>query len=688
MAKHLLIEIGCEELPPKSLHELSQSFKETFLAGMRLEGLGYGKVKNYATPRRLALVIHDLVEQQLDREELKLGPAVASAFNADGKPTPAAKGFARTNNTTVDALLRVPGDKGERLAFKSILKGKPAEECIVSHIKTALDQLPIAKRMRWGSSRNEFVRPVKWVSLVFGDAVIDAEILGVKTGHLSRGHRFMAPQHFAVTADNYEVELRKHFVIADMEERKKLIQIKAEEQADAINGKAQIADGLLNEVAALVEWPVAITGRFDAHFLSVPPEALISSMAGHQKYFHVLDITGALMPNFITIANLESRDVAQVIEGNERVIRPRLSDAAFFYETDKKKTLASRSDALKTIVFQKDLGSIYDKTQRVSKLAGLIAQQIGSDVAKAERAGQLSKSDLVSEMVLEFDDLQGLMGKYYALNDNEDKDVAAALYEQYLPTGSSDDLPKTSTGCALALADRIDTLIGIFGIGQQPTGNKDPFALRRATLGIINIIINKSLDLDLEALYTFAFNLHKNLAVTDTVQRALNYTIERFRAYYQDQNIATEVYLAVSSRNIYNPLDFDKRIQAVHQFSQLEAASTLAAANKRVANILAKQESGEFAALIDMALLAEPAEKDLVNSLESKNADLNLATTNNDYNAVLTLLASLKPEIDAFFDSVMVMVDDTKLRNNRLAILHKLRAAFLAVADISLLANK
>jgi glycyl-tRNA synthetase beta chain len=688
MAKHLLIEIGCEELPPKSLHELSSVFESQLRLEFKQDQLSFSSIKSFATPRRLAVIVHDLVEQQPDREELKLGPAVDSAFDKEGNPSKAAEGFARSNNTTVEQLLRVPGDKGERLAYKAILTGKPASECIVNNINVALDRLPIAKRMRWGSSRNEFVRPVKWVALVFGDTVIDAEILGVKTGHLSRGHRFMAPHHFAVTANNYEAELRNHFVIADMEERKRLINIKAEEQADAINGKAQVAESLLNEVAALVEWPVAITGRFDAHFLSVPPEALISSMAGHQKYFHVTDKNGALMPNFITIANLESRDVAQVIEGNERVIRPRLSDAAFFYETDKKKTLATRCDALKTIVFQKDLGSIYDKTVRVSQLAGLIAKLIGGDVAKAERAGLLSKSDLVSEMVLEFDDLQGLMGKYYALNDGEDNEVAAALYEQYLPTGSSDELPQTLTGCALALADRIDTLIGIFGIGQQPTGNKDPFALRRATLGIINIIVNKSLDLDLQTLYSFAFEQHKNLTVTDTVERALNYTIERFRAYYQDQNIATEVYLAVSARNIYKPLDFDKRMQAVHLFSQLEASAALAAANKRVANILAKQEGNSIASAINTALLIEPAEKDLVLSLDQKTVALEQAVGNNDYNAILTLLTSLKPDIDAFFDSVMVMAEDEKLRNNRLAILHKLRTAFLHVADISLLASK
>lgn len=687
MAKHLLIEIGCEELPPKSLNALSQSFTDAMAASFQQNELAFSSIHGFATPRRLAVIVKNLVEEQADREEVKLGPAVAAAFDKDGLPSKAAEGFARSNNTTVDALLRVPAEKGERLVYKALIKGKSASECIIENINKALDQLPIAKRMRWGSSRNEFVRPIKWIALVFGNDLIQAEILGVKTDKLSRGHRFMAPQHFSVNADNYETELRKHFVVADINKRKQLIQIQAEEQADAIGGIAQISDELLNEVTALVEWPVAITGRFDEHFLSVPPEALISSMAGHQKYFHIFNKDKQLLPNFITIANLESQDMAQVIEGNERVIRPRLSDAAFFYETDKKTTLAARCEKLKTIVFQKDLGSVFDKTQRVSKLAGIIANAIGADVEKAERAGQLCKSDLVSEMVVEFDDLQGLMGKYYALNDGENAEVASALYEQYLPTGAGNDLPSTPTGFALALADRIDTLIGIFGIGQQPTGNKDPFALRRAALGILNIIINKSLDVNLQYLYEQAFALHNPLP-TDTVQKALDYTIERFRAYYQAQDMATEVFLAVSARNIVNPLDFDKRMQAVHQFSQLTVAADLASANKRVANILAKQQGLAANASVCKNLLVEAAEINLHNALDHLQPTIKHAIDNSDYNSVLNSLSTLKPVIDAFFDGVMVMVDDEALKQNRLAILTTLREAFLHVADISLLAAK
>jgi glycyl-tRNA synthetase beta chain len=688
MAKHLLIEIGCEELPPKSLLELSNAFENVFVGLLAKDGLQHGAVKSFATPRRLAIVIHDLDEQQNDREELKLGPAVSAAFDKEGNPSKAAEGFARSNNTTVDKLSRAAGDKGERLAYKAVMIGKPSSELISSHISEALDKLPIAKRMRWGSQRNEFVRPIKWVTIVFGDTTINTEILGIPSSNVSYGHRFMAPLSFTVNADTYESALHKHYVIADITQRKNLIVTQAQQQAQAINGEAQISSSLLDEVAALVEWPIAITGKFDEHFLSVPAEALISSMAGHQKYFHIVNDKKQLLPYFITIANLESQDMVQVIEGNERVIRPRLSDAAFFFETDKKTSLLQRREQLKTIVFQKDLGSIYDKTQRVSYLAGIIAQTIGSDVEKAKRAGLLSKSDLVSEMVLEFDDLQGLMGKYYALNDAEDAEVAQALYEQYLPTGSSEDLPNTLTGCAIALADRIDTLIGIFGIGQQPTGNKDPFALRRATLGIINIIINKSLDLDLQHLYQLAFEQHKNLSVTDTVARALDYTTERFRAHYQAQNIATEIYLAVAAKAIYKPLDFDRRVHAVNQFSKTDAANTLAAANKRVANILAKQDAISLSSPINHSLLIDKAEIDLVKSLDEKMPAIAASANDNNYNEVLTILSQLNTEINTFFDDVMVMADDEKLRNNRLAILQQLRQIFLLVADISLLVAK
>ena len=688
MAKDLLIEIGTEELPPKALHTLSTSFGKSLCQSLDDAGLSYEGTELFATPRRLAIIISGLAEQQSDRTVEKLGPAIHAAYDKEGNPSKAAEGFARSNGVSFEQLERLETDKGERLAFRSTIAGQNTPLLIPAMVEEALASLPIPKRMRWGASKAEFVRPVHWVVLLFGEELIEAEILGIKAGNQTRGHRFHAPEPFTVNPANYAEQLAHKKVIASFVKRQAMIAEQVAEEAKAINGTAVIEDALLEEVTSLVEWPVALTGNFERRFLEVPAEALISSMKEHQKYFHVLDSNGELLPNFITVSNIESSDQAQVIDGNERVIRPRLSDAAFFFETDKKKTLEARCESLKTIVFQKQLGTVYEKTRRVAKLAAHIAELIGSDKALAERAALLSKSDLVSEMVFEFTDLQGIMGYYYALHDGEHEEVARALYEQYLPKGADDELPETTTGCAVALADRIDTLIGIFGIGQQPTGNKDPFALRRAALGILNIIIDKSLNLDLQDLFTFACQQYSELTEKDTVQQVLNYTTERFRAHYHAQNIQTEVYLSVSARDIYNPLDFDKRVKAVYQFSQLEESATLAAANKRVANILAKQQAGSISSGIDTTLLQEAAEQALVESLNNKAGTLDDAIAANDYQGVLSILATLKPEIDAFFDSVMVMTDDEALKNNRLAILQMLRNHFLQVADISLLAVK
>lgn len=687
MAQDLLIEIGTEELPPKALPALINSFADHVNKSLVELGLNPGQCRPFATPRRLALIIPQLDEQQADREEQKLGPAVAAAFDADGKPTKAAEGFARSNNTTVEALERVPGDKGERLAFSHVIRGRATQELLVDVIEQALAALPIPKRMRWGANRAEFVRPVKWVALVFGDNVIDAEILGVKAGDTSHGHRFHAPQPFTVNAGNYAEQLRENHVIADFAERRSIIldQIKAE--AESLGGRlGDDIDELLDEVTALVEWPVALSGQFAADFLDVPAEALVSSMVEHQKYFHVLDSHGGLMPNFITVANIDSEQPHLVVMGNEKVIRPRLTDAAFFFETDKKTSLASRCESLKKIVFQQKLGTVYDKTCRISQLAGFIAEQIGADKTQAQRAGQLAKSDLVSEMVLEFTDLQGLMGYHYALNDGEDEAVAIAIRDQYFPAGNNERMPANAIGQALALADRIDTLVGIFAIGQQPTGNRDPFALRRATLGILRIILHAGLDLDLAELYRFALRQYENLPES-AVEQALAYTMERFRALYQEKGYATEVYLAVAAKNLSRPLDFDRRADAVHRFSQQPEADELAAANKRVANILAKQAQ-HVNADVDPALLQEQAEKALHQALKDKTPVLKQAENDGDYTEALVLLAAMKPQIDAFFDQVMVMADDPALQQNRLALLGQLRQNFTRVADLSLLARK
>lgn len=688
MATDLLIELGTEELPPKALKTLSQSFGQSICQQLTDAKLNFNDSQLFATPRRLAIKITGLDEQQADQAIEKLGPAVAAAYDKAGNPSKAAEGFARSNGVIFSDLEEVSTDKGPRLAFKSLLKGQATSELVPTIVETALNNLPIPKRMRWGASRTEFVRPIHWLVLLLNNTVIDTQILGIQSSNQSRGHRFHNPAFFTVNSDTYEADLLSRKVVADYNKRQDMISQQVNQHAQTINGVAQISQDLLDEVTALVEWPVALTGKFEESFLTVPAEALISSMKEHQKYFHIFDQNDKLLPHFITVSNIESTDPQQVISGNERVIRPRLSDAAFFFETDKKQTLDARREALKKIIFQKDLGTVFDKTERLQPLSTVIAQHIGSNIEFAQHTAKLAKSDLVTEMVCEFTDLQGLMGYHYAIHEGLNAEVAAALQEQYLPKGVDSQLPQTETGCVLALADRMDTLIGIFGIGQQPTGNKDPFALRRAALGIINIIIEKNLDLDLAELYQIAADLHgDNLTVTDTVEQALAYTIERFRAYYQAQNMPTEVYLAVAARHITNPLDFNKRAQAVFNFSQLEAASSLAAANKRVANILAKQEHA-IKNPINHDLLVEDAERALVEALDAKGNAVESAAAKNDYQSVLTTLASLKSVVDEFFDNVMVMADDDNLKNNRLAILQTLRSYFLLVADISLLANK
>ena len=684
MSQDLLIEIGTEELPPKALSSLSASFTDSIINAMTADLLSFDAHIAYATPRRLALIIEGLDDKQADREEEKLGPNVKAAYDADGNPTKAALGFAKSCGVEFSSVGTSQTDKGERLSYSQIIKGSNTASLIEAYVQTALSALPVPKRMRWGASRAEFVRPIKWVNLSFGSTLINANIMGVTTSNTTRGHRFHSPEDAVVNASNYEDVLREKSVIADFSERQSMIREQVEAEAIKIGGVAQISDSLLDEVTALVEYPVALTGKFEEAFLEVPAQALISSMVEHQKYFHVLDKEGNLLPNFITVSNIRSNDPSQVIDGNERVIRPRLADARFFFETDKKVTLESRLERLKAIVFQKDLGTVYDKSQRISKLAAIIANKIGANSAHAERAALLAKTDLVSEMVLEFSDLQGLMGKYYALNDGEDAAVAQAIEEQYLPKGAGGELPASDIGAVVALADRIDTLVGIFGVGQKPTGNKDPFALRRQSLGILNIIIDRELNLDLEDIFNESKSLFTVQLDENTVADVLSYTLERFRAHYQGQGFITEIYLSVAARNISQPLDFDLRVKAVAEFNEKPEAESLAAANKRVANILAKSES-VISSDIQTNLLTEAAEKTLVDTIQSSS--IQDALQSSDYNIILNALANLKEPVDTFFDQVMVMADDEAVKNNRLAILQTLREAFLKVADISLLAK-
>lgn len=691
MSRMLLIELGTEELPPKALKALYQSFAASVADGLRSANLSFGTVTGYGAPRRLAVQIAALAEQQPDQTVEKLGPNVAAAFQADGLPTPAAAGFARSCGVAFEALERVATDKGERLVYRAVRPGQATTALVPEIVRGALDRLPIPKRMRWGARRTEFVRPAHWLVMLFGEAVIDGDILGLSAGRATRGHRFHCNQPLPLaSAEQYEETLLAAHVIASFPARRERIRDQVSALGASLGGAAVIDEALLDEVTGLVEWPAALAGRFEERFLTVPQEALISSMKEHQKYFHVVDAAGRLLPAFITVANIESSDPAKVIAGNERVIRPRLSDAAFFFETDLKLPLASRREQLRSIVFQEQLGTVYAKTERIARLAALIAATIGANSGWARRAGELSKADLLTGMVGEFDDMQGIAGSYYAAHDGEPDDVALALREQYQPRFAGDALPTTATGVAVAMADRLDTLVGIFGIGQPPTGSKDPFALRRAALGVLRMIVEKGYDIDLRVLLAAAQQgyVDEAPAIADDpklVGAVLAYLVERLRAGYEEEGIAVEVFQAVSAKQLSHPLDIDQRVQAVHHFSQLPEAQALAAANKRVSNILAKQGDTALPALND-ALLQEPAERALSEALDAQTTAVAPLFTAHRYREALEQLASLRAPVDTFFDDVMVMVEDEALRNNRLALLAQLRALFLEVADISMLA--
>lgn len=688
-----LVEIGTEELPPKALLTLSNAFREGVLSQLKAEQLAFSEVKSFASPRRLAITISNLEEQTPTKEIVAWGPPIKVAFDDDGKPTRAAEAFASKNGIAINDLKsNVDNDgKQDKLCLRATEAGRNTAELIGPIVEAALNALPIPKRMRWGANREEFVRPIHWVVILLGSSTINTKVMGITSGNTSRGHRFHSTGEIAISSPaDYQETLRDAYVIVDFAERRELIRDGVTKAAEKAGGTAVINDDLLNEVTALNEWPVPLLGHFEDRFLAVPSEALISSMAEHQKYFHVVDNNGKLLPMFITVANIESTDPAQVVNGNERVIRPRLSDAAFFYETDLKTSLEARRESLKNIVFQAKLGSIFDKTERVAKLAAALSSATGADPALASRAAELSKSDLVSEMVGEFDDLQGIMGRYYAINDGENTEVAEALLEQYLPRYAGDDIPATATGATLALADRLDTLVGIFGIGQPPTGSKDPFALRRASLGALRIIVERKIDLDLHEALSLAISQHSTLnsnseAASKISKQVLTYMIERFKAWYVDENIPAEVFLAVAEKQLSNPLNIHQRVLAVHAFNQLPEAAALAAANKRVSNILAKQQSVSVPTEVDNNLLADAAEKALALALVELSSEVKPLKQDRDYTQMLKQLARLRQPVDSFFDDVMVMVEDDALRNNRLALLQQLRNLFLEVADISLL---
>lgn len=685
MSRDLLIEIGTEELPPKALKKLSADFANGIETRLGKAELGFSNVKPFASPRRLAVLVSDLAEQTPDRDTERRGPALQAAFDDNGCPTKAAEGFANSCGVPVGDLEQLETDKGTWLVYRVHQTGQPAAALIPEIVNLALEALPIPKRMRWGNLDTQFVRPVHWAVLLFGDEIIETDILGVPAGRTTRGHRFHHPEPIEIPApEEYEVLLESEGkVIADFERRANTVRAQVEAAALELKGQAVIDAGLLEEVTAMVEWPSAVTGQFEARFLEVPQEALISTMSANQKYFHLVDANHRLMPYFITVSNIESRDPVMVRTGNERVIRPRFSDAEFFWNQDRKQRLDGRISQLKTVVFQHQLGSLFDKSQRVAKLASHIAELTGSDKLLVMRAAELSKCDLMTDMVGEFPGLQGIMGRYYAEHDGEDPAICLALDDYYKPRHAGDSLPENSTSQTLALADRIDTLLGIFAIGQIPTGDKDPYALRRAALGLLRILIEKRIDIDLKPLLEDAARYYpKPVGATRAVNPTLAFVLDRLRAYYLDQNIRSDVIDAVTDRQLTRPVDIDRRIKAVTTFRTLPDASSLAAANKRIGNIL-KKVKDPLPDTIDPNLLQEPAEQHLYQALAELSSDVSVLLAAGDYEPALQRLATLREPIDAFFDAVMVMDENIKLRNNRLALLNQLHGLFLQVADIS-----
>ncbi|MFZ7224112.1 glycine--tRNA ligase subunit beta [Avibacterium avium] len=686
MTKTFLAEIGTEELPPKALKKLAVAFKDNVEQELTQAGLAFDAVEWFASPRRLAVKVLGLAEAQPSKEVEKRGPAVAAAFDAEDKPTKAAEGWARGCGISVEQAERLVTDKGEWLIHRAVIEGQPTKNLLLGIISNALAKLPIPKTMRWGDKSEQFVRPVHTVTLLFGDELIEGEILGVASGKTIRGHRFLGEQEFSIdNADQYpEILEQKGSVIADFERRKAIILENSQQKATALGGVADIEESLLDEVTALVEFPNVLTAKFEERFLAVPAEALVYTMKGDQKYFPIYDKNGKLLPHFIFVSNINPQDPTAIIEGNEKVVRPRLTDAEFFFKTDLKQRLEDNLPRLKTVLFQQQLGTLFDKTERIEKLSGEIAAQIGADVAKAERAGLLSKCDLMTNMVFEFTDTQGVMGMHYARHDGEDEEVAVALNEQYMPRFAGDELPHSLVACAVALADKLDTLTGIFGIGQHPKGDKDPFALRRAALGVLRIIVEKKLPLDLTDLVKKSTALFGDkLTNSNVVDDVVDFMLGRFRAWYQEEGIAVDVIQAVLARRPTRPADFDARVRAVAHFRTLDAAEALAAANKRVSNILAKAEDeiGE----IHLDRCVEPEEKALAESVLALQSEVQPLVAKGDYVAVLDKLANLRQPVDTFFEKVMVNAEDPQLRQNRLAILKTLQGLFLQVADISLL---
>ncbi|AZF45285.1 glycine--tRNA ligase subunit beta [Pseudomonas sp. R2-7-07] len=681
-AQDFLVELGTEELPPKALNTLADAFLAGIEKGLHSAGLKFAAKKVYAAPRRLAVLLTALETQQPDRNINLDGPPRQAAFDADGNPTQAALGFAKKCGVELSEI----DQSGPKLRFSQVIAGKPTASLLPTIVEDSLNDLPIPKRMRWGARKEEFVRPTQWLVMLLGDQVIDCTILAQKAGRDSRGHRFHHPQSVRITSPaSYLDDLRAAYVLADANERRELISKRTEELARLQEGTAIVPPSLLDEVTALVEWPVPLVCSFEERFLDVPQEALITTMQDNQKYFCLLDVDGKLLPRFITVANIESKDPQQIIAGNEKVVRPRLTDAEFFFKQDKKQKLEDFNLRLQNVVFQEKLGSVYDKAVRVSKLAAYIAPRIGGDAAWAARAGLLSKCDLATEMVGEFPEMQGVAGYYYALNDGEPNDVALALNEQYMPRGAGAELPTTLTGAAVAIADKLDTLVGIFGIGMLPTGSKDPYALRRAALGVLRILIDKKLDLDLTQAVVFAVGqFGTKVKQAGLAEQVLEFVFDRLRARYEDEGVDVSVYLSVRALQPGSALDFDQRVQAVQAFRKLPEADALAAVNKRVSNLLSKADNLGTAE-VDPGLFADAKEFSLNSAIAKAENAVKPLIAERNYAEALARLASLREPVDAFFEAVMINAEDAGVRKNRYAMLARLRGLFINIADISVL---
>ncbi|WP_274969033.1 glycine--tRNA ligase subunit beta [Succinimonas amylolytica] len=683
-AKTLLVELGTEELPPKALSKLALSFRDNFAALIDNANISHGDILWFATPRRMAVKIINLDEQQPDTPVEKKGPSVKAAFNSDGTPNNVGLKWAQSNGISIDKADRISTPKGEWLVYRTVEHGAKTVSLIPGFVQEALSKLPVPKLMHWGSSNVLFVRPVHTLTMLFGSDVIPGEILGLQSGRTIKGHRYMGTPEFDLSsADEYPELLEcKGMVIADYNRRKEMITAAIKSEADKIGGIADMDPDLIDEVTSLVEYPVLLTARFEEKFLKVPAEALVHTMKGDQKYFPVYR-DGKLLPNFIFISNIQSLHPELVIAGNERVVRPRLSDAEFFFNTDKKQSLFSRFDSLKSVTYQKQLGSLAEKSEIVAELAAKIAQIIGANQANAKRAGILSKCDLVTNMVTEFTDTQGIMGMHYARIDGEPEEVAQALSDQYLPRFSGDELPNNPVSQALSIAEKVTTLTGIFGVNMIPKGDKDPYGLRRASIGLIRIAVEKSLNFDIKELVEYATELFgSKLTNPNTVNDVVDYVLARFKSFYQDMGVGTDVIQSVLSRRITNLLDFDKRIKAVQEFKNIPESNSLAEANKRVGNILSK--AGTVSAF-RTELMVNDEERTLSAAIDKVSTDVNSLFDKGDYKDALTHLSQIKKPVDDFFEKVMVNDENPEIRQNRLALLKRLSELFTHIADISLL---